>query len=436
MHLFTRNLLIFCLFCLAGLSCGRVEDTPITLIPSLPAKDSVPEETAAFCRSFGIPLKAYQMEGGIVKKNENFAKILLDKGIEYNTIHEITQEAAPVFDLRKLRVGNAYTWLYDPNSETPVYFIYEETVRAHICFALEDSLWVSRTEIPIQVEERFVEVTIQQSLWQDLEEGGYNPMVANTLSEVYAWTIDFFGLQKGDKVKVYYNAYLLKDREIEPGPITAASFTHAGKTYLAFRYVQDSMTGYWNEKGENLQKAFLKAPLKYSRISSGFSYARRHPITRIVRPHTGVDYAAPKGTPVMSIGEGTVIEKRYAGGGGNTVKIKHNGVYTTAYLHLSKYAKGLVVGKRVSQGEVIGYVGSTGSSTGPHLDFRVWQNGKPVNPLKMESPPADPIAQANLASFTADTGPYYRSLIPGYYSELVERILEPLGLTTLRNSKF
>jgi murein DD-endopeptidase MepM/ murein hydrolase activator NlpD len=148
-----------------------------------------------------------------------------------------------------------------------------------------------------------------------------------------------------------------------------------------------------------MRKAFLKAPLNFTRVSSGFSYARKHPVTRKVQPHTGVDYAAPKGTPVMTIGDGVVISAKYEGAGGNTVRIRHNSVYTTAYLHLSKYAKGLKAGQRVRQGEVIGYVGSTGRSTGPHLDFRVWKNGTPINPLKMDSPPAEPIKEANRADF-------------------------------------
>ena len=158
---------------------------------------------------------------------------------------------------------------------------------------------------------------------------------------------------------------------------------------------------WWNEKGESMRKAFLKAPLQYSRISSGFSYARKHPVTRKVQPHTGVDYAAPTGTPVMTIGDGVVTSVKYEGAGGNTVRIRHNSVYSTAYLHLSKYAKGLKAGQRVKQGDVIGYVGSTGRSTGPHLDFRVWKNGTPINPLTMDSPPAEPIKEENKAAFQA-----------------------------------
>jgi murein DD-endopeptidase MepM/ murein hydrolase activator NlpD len=167
---------------------------------------------------------------------------------------------------------------------------------------------------------------------------------------------------------------------------------------------------YWNEQGESLRKAFLKAPLKYTRISSGFTYHRKHPVTGQVRAHTAVDYAAPAGTPVMSIGDGTVLSAGWSGGGGSTVKIRHNSVYTTAYLHLSRYAEGIRAGVRVRQGDVIGYVGSTGVSTGPHLDFRVWKNGMPVNPLTMESPRTDPIRRENLPALDSVTV-RYRALI-------------------------
>jgi murein DD-endopeptidase MepM/ murein hydrolase activator NlpD len=181
-----------------------------------------------------------------------------------------------------------------------------------------------------------------------------------------------------------------------------AIFSHGGEDFPSVMYDQkDGGNIYWNEKGESMRKAFLKAPLKFSRISSGFSYARKHPVTKKVRPHTGVDYAAPSGTPVMSIGDGVVTSVKYEGAGGNTVRIRHNSVYSTAYLHLSKYAKGIKEGKRVRQGEVIGYVGSTGRSTGPHLDFRVWKNGSPINPLKMDSPPAEPLKDAHKDAFEA-----------------------------------
>jgi murein DD-endopeptidase MepM/ murein hydrolase activator NlpD len=212
--------------------------------------------------------------------------------------------------------------------------------------------------------------------------------------------VDFFALQKGDRFRVLYEEKVCDGEVIAVDTVRYAVFTHASQDYPMVMYNQgDGGNIWWNEKGESMRKAFLKAPLKFSRISSGFSYSRKHPVTRKVQPHTGVDYAAPTGTPVMTIGDGVVTSVKYEGAGGNTVRIKHNSVYSTAYLHLSKYAKGLKVGQRVRQGEVIGYVGSTGRSTGPHLDFRVWKNGTPINPLKMDSPPAEPISKKSMENF-------------------------------------
>ncbi|MDD5314145.1 MAG: peptidoglycan DD-metalloendopeptidase family protein [Bacteroidales bacterium] len=418
-------LLIFCALC-SG--CNRNQEGS----ESIPGQisETVPEGIVAdFCHLFGLPLIKYEPENDVVKRNENFAAILQRRGVDYRLIMNLTQKAGGVFDLRKLKAGNAYTLLYEPGSSLPSYMIYEENFRTHVCFSLTDSLLVTRSEFPLEIEEKSIEVTINSSLWQDLEDAGYNPLVANGLSEVYAWTVDFFGLQKGDSFRACYQAYMLNGKEVEAGPILASAFIRSGRSLMAYRFVQDSLPGYWDPDGVNLQRAFLKAPLKYSRISSGFSYARRHPITRVVRPHTGIDYAAPSGTPVMSIGEGVVVERTYTRGGGNTVKIKHNSVYATAYLHLSRFAKGLTVGKRVAQGEVIGYVGSTGLSTGPHLDFRVWKNGKPINPLTMESPPADPVHQENMDRFRTHIASYRSYLQPEYYEKLALRIIGLTGIS-------
>ena len=233
-----------------------------------------------------------------------------------------------------------------------------------------------------------------------MREAGVSPELIISLSDIYAWTVDFFGLQKGDRFRVLYEEKLCDGEVVAVDTVRYAIFSHNGQDLPSIMYDQkDGGNIYWNEKGESMRKAFLKAPLKFSRISSGFSYARKHPVTRRVQPHTGVDYAAPKGTPVMTIGDGVITSMKYEGAGGNTIRIRHNSVYSTAYLHLSGYAKGLKTGQRVRQGQVIGYVGSTGRSTGPHLDFRVWKNGSPINPLKMQSPPAEPIKEGNKPAF-------------------------------------
>jgi len=325
-----------------------------------------------------------------------------DLGVPNADIYSLTQASRDVFDLKKLKLGNNYRAFYT-TEENPrlAYLIYKESKKAFVIFGLHDSIFVKVYEKEVTTRTRLGEAQITTSLWDDVERAGLNINIARRLEDIYAWSIDFFGLQKGDSFKVIYDEVLIGDEVVEIGTIYAAFFTHGGKVYDAYSFSQND-TGsvqYYNAKGENLKKAFLKAPLSFTRVSSGFTYARRHPITRIVRPHTGVDYAAPKGTPVMSIGEGVVVQKGYAGGGGNTVKIKHNATFTTAYMHLSAFAKGIRVGSRVSQGQKIGYVGSTGLATGPHLDFRIWKNGIPINPLKMESPPAKQIDKSQTETF-------------------------------------
>ena len=285
--------------------------------------------------------------------------------------------------------------------------MYDRDRTSQIIFQCQPPYEVSIYEKPITVEQRYADVTISNSLWVDMTDAGVSPNLILSLSDIYAWTVDFFGLQKGDRFRVLYDEKMCDGEVISVDTVRYAVFTHNGSDLPAVMYNQkDGGNIYWNEKGESMRKAFLKAPLHYSRISSGFSNARRHPVTRKVQPHHGVDYAAPTGTPVMTIGDGVVTSVKYEGAGGNVVRIKHNSVYSTAYLHLSKYAKGLKAGQRVRQGEVIGYVGSTGRSTGPHLDFRVWKNGSPINPLKMDSPPAEPLNGEHKDAFNSASEKY------------------------------
>ena len=286
--------------------------------------------------------------------------------------------------------------------------------------------------LPLIVERRKAEFTITSSLWQAIADKNLPVELALELSEIYAWTINFFALQPGDSVRVLYDEQFVEGSRIGIGRIYAAHFYH-GKKWLP-AYYADAETlapfmtdscqnsdvrslkkihSYFDDEGKSLRKTFLKAPLNYKRISSHFSYARKHPVYHVVRPHTGVDYAAPAGTPVVALGDGVVTFRAYKGGGGNTIRIRHNSTYETGYLHLSKYAKGLKVGQYVKQGEVIGYVGSTGASTGPHLDFRVWKNGTPVNPLTLDSPSAEPVPNDLIEPYKALAEHYNQLLLEG-----------------------
>lgn len=362
----------------------------------LPDEVYVPEPKL----EYGMVVDSFLVVKDVVKSNENLSSILLKYNTSMIAVEQLVTKAAGIFDVRKIRAGNKYTVLCSNDSlRKAEYFIYETNPTEYVVFETGDSLHVHLGQKEVEVRIRTASNTISSSLWNAMNEIGASPNVTVALSEIYAWTIDFYSIQKGDNFTAIYEELVVDGETIGMGNILSARFNHGGKDNFAFRFVQDNKPDYFDDKGQSLRRAFLKAPLKFSRISSHFSNSRLHPVLRIRRPHHGVDYAAPKGTPVHSIGNGTVIEVRYAGGAGRMIKIRHNAVYTTAYLHLSGYAKGISKGAHVQQGQVIGYVGSSGLSTGPHLDFRFYKNGSPVDPLKVESPPALPVKKELTDSF-------------------------------------
>ncbi len=349
---------------------------------------------------YGINVDSLNVDTGYVKRNEFWADILLKRGVSYQTIDKIARNRK-VFDVRKIRKGNRYVFITAKDSvSTPLYFIYEINRSEYVAYHLQDSVYGNLGQKSFNYKEESAKGIITTSLWNALKDSGYDPALANSLSEVYAWTIDFFGLQKGDKFKVIYDKLYIEGKPAGLGKIKASVFQHAGHDYYAFYFEQDGEGDYFDEEGNSLERTFLKAPLRYTRISSRFSNSRYHPVLKIRRPHHGVDYAAPEGTPVHSVGDGVIIKKGYQKrGGGNYLKIKHNGTYSTSYMHLRAFAKGMKVGKHVKQGELIGYVGHTGLATGPHLDFRFYKNGRAVNPLKVKSPPAKPVDEKNRPAF-------------------------------------
>ena len=360
------------------------------------------DEEVAVEHPLGFCPDSLRCAEGKVKNGQFFSNLLGSLGMSAQEAYNLTQACGSVFDVRTLRVGQAYRAYYGSSEDDLQYLVYDRDRSSSIVFSCRPPYEAWVYEKPVTIEKKYADVTISNSLWVDMRAADVSPLLIISLSDIYAWTVDFFALQKGDRFRVLYEEKVCDGEVIAVYNVRYAVFSHGGDDFPMVMYDQkDGGNMWWNEKGESMRKAFLKAPLSYSRISSGFSYSRKHPVTRKVQAHTGIDYAAPTGTPVMTIGDGVVTSVKYEGAGGNTVRIRHNSVYTTAYLHLSKYAKGLKAGQRVRQGEVIGYVGSTGRSTGPHLDFRVWKNGTPINPLKMESPPAEPIVESNREAFEA-----------------------------------
>ena len=359
---------------------------------------------------YGFDPESFDQIGDKVKNGQFFSTLMINLGLSAQQAYDLTLACKDVFDVKSLRVGNTYRAYYGEDNSLQ-YVVYDRDRTSNIIFKCQVPYEVKVYEKPVTSQQRYADVTINTSLWVDMRNAGVSPELIISLSDIYAWTVDFFGLQKGDRFRVLYDEHLCDGEVVAVDSVRYAIFTHNKEELPSVMFDQgDGGNIYWNEKGESMRKAFLKAPLKFSRISSGFSYARKHPVTKKVRPHTGVDYAAPKGTPVLTIGDGTITSMKYEGAGGNTIRIRHNSIYSTAYLHLSGYAKGLKTGQRVRQGQIIGYVGSTGRSTGPHLDFRVWKNGTAINPLKMQSPPAEPVKKENMDAFTA-THEKYRTQV-------------------------
>lgn len=350
---------------------------------------------------YGLPADSFIVEEGVVRRNQYLSQILNDRGVSMADVDRIARKSKPVFDVRKIKSGNKYTFFKTRDTlQQARYFIYENSATEYFVYELFDTLKIYRGEKEVKTKLRTAQGVVETSLWNAMQDIDVDPLMAVDLSRIFAWTIDFFGIQKGDRFRVIYDELFVDSVSIGIGTIYAVQFDHYNSENYAFRFFQDERFDYFDDEGMSLRKAFLKAPLDYYRISSRFSHSRLHPVLRIRRPHRGVDYAAPSGTPVLSIGDGTVIARAYQrGGGGNYLKIKHNSVYTTTYMHLKGFADGIHTGARVSQGQVIGYVGSTGLSTGPHLDFRIAENGSLVDPLKVEAPPVEPVKEENIARY-------------------------------------
>ena len=350
---------------------------------------------------YGVNVDSLLVKKGTVQRNQHLSDILLKHGVKYGVIDYIARHTKTIFNVRQIRKGHHYVVICKRDSlETPVWFAYEISPSNYVLYHLHDSVYAMRGAKPIVRKQVISTGTIKSSLWNAMLSQHDDPVLAVKLSDIYAWTIDFFELRKGDQYKAVYQKIYVDSSFVGLGKVEASDFITKEGHHYAFYFEQNGKGDYFDETGKSLERTFLKAPLKYRRISSRFSNHRWHPILKIYRPHHGVDYAAPEGTPVHSLGDGVVIKKGYQrNGAGNYLKIRHNSVYVTQYAHLRAFARGIRVGVHVKQGQLIGYVGHTGLATGPHLDFRVYKYGTAVNPLSIKSPPAKPVAPAYRPAF-------------------------------------
>jgi murein DD-endopeptidase MepM/ murein hydrolase activator NlpD len=348
-------------------------------------------------KHFGFNLEEFEVQLDTVRNGDSFGELMLEHKVDYPKITKITQEYRDTFDVRKIRVGKPYVILKSKDtSATAQIFIYENDAINYTVVDLRDNVKAYREKKQVKFLEREVSGIIETSLSDALLEQGIDYMVTHNLANVYAWTIDFSMLQKGDRFKVIYKEKFIKD-SIYAGsePIEAAYFEHNGKPLYAFAYENDSLKSlvdYFDEEANNLRRTFLRMPVEFGRLSSRYNLRRRiRYYGNRVRPHRGTDYAAPVGTPIMATADGTVTESTRKGGNGKYVKIRHNSKYSTQYLHMKKQK--VRRGDYVKQGDVIGWIGMTGNTSGPHVCYRFWRNGRQVDPLKEDLPKAEPLAE-------------------------------------------
>jgi murein DD-endopeptidase MepM/ murein hydrolase activator NlpD len=369
---------------------------------STPTSDSEGKvaEAVEIPRKFGFPIDSFTVVENTVQQNEFLGSILAPYNVDPVTIANLAAKSKSVFDVRRIAAGNEYT-IFCTKDSVPkaLYFVYQPNAIDYIIYDLRDSITITTGKREVTTKVQTASGVITSSLYEALDKAGTDPALAMKLADIYAWTIDFYKIQRGDFFKVIYEQRYVKDKPVETGQVKSAIFSHQGDTFYAFYFQPDtSQVGdYYDENGKSLRKAFLKAPLKFSRITSRFTMRRFHPVQKTWKAHLGTDYGAPTGTPIICTGNGTVIESAYTANNGNYVKVRHNSTYTTQYLHMSRRA--VKKGETVRQGQVIGYVGSTGLATGPHVCYRFWKNGVQVDPYKQKFPAATPIPDHAMQAF-------------------------------------
>jgi murein DD-endopeptidase MepM/ murein hydrolase activator NlpD len=364
-------------------------------------------------KQFGYTLNNFHVLKDTVVSGDSFGSILEKNNLYYPQIYNIVQKAKQVYDIRKINVGKPYTILFSKDSlKTPELFIYQPNLIDYVLVSLTDSLWAEKKSKAVKLLEFEAQGVITSSLSEAMEKEKLSPLLSNELSEIYAWTIDFFRLEKGDNFKVIYTGKFVDDSiYVGLNRIHSAYFEHKGNPLYAIEFETDpkrNIIEYFDENGKNLRRAFLRAPVQFSRISSRYNLKRKIAYYGRVRPHLGTDFAAPTGTKIRSTASGTVVKSSYTRGNGNYVTIKHNATYSTQYLHMKK--RGVKVGQFVKQGDYIGLVGMTGNTSGPHVCYRFWKNGKQVDPLRQKLPEAKPISKDLKEKYLAYMKPIKKQL--------------------------
>jgi len=400
--IFTIVLVLF-----SFVACGDKEEKPAPVY-----EEQIVEEPPV--EAYGYVLDDYVVERDTVKSGDSFGKILFDSHVGYGTIQQISDTIQDVFDTRKIKAGKPYVLLKSRDSlEKAQVFIYEKNREDYVVVDFQDEVTAEEKSHPITIVEKEISGVINSNLSSTFDELDTNVLVAYRMADIYAWTIDFFKLQEGDRFKVVYEERYVNDTvPAGIGRVKASVFEHKGRPVYAYLFQNDSLPGgsdYFDENGDNLRRAFLKGPLKFNRVSSRYNLKRRIKYYGYkVRPHKGTDFAGSVGTPILATADGTVTKSERKGGNGNYVKIRHNGTYETQYLHMQK--RSVRVGDFVRQGDVIGTIGMTGNTGGPHVCYRFWKNGRQVDPFKEDLPASEPLAEELKPIFDSIMQPLQKQL--------------------------
>ncbi len=367
------------------------------------SETTLSEEPVSYRWNF--PISQFRIEEHLLQRGDALGAILLQKGLSPQEATAVVESCRGVFPLTSLRMGKCLYFLcrQKGGDAKPWFMVYEPSPYGYVVFQLRDVPCVETVSRPIKIETRTAAGTVKTNLWQALTDSGLNDNLADALIDALAASVDFYRQKVGDRFRVLYEQDVVEGQPVGSGRILAAVYERDQKAHYTFRFnKEDGKVEYYDYEGRPARKAFLKAPVKYSRISSRFSRSRLHPILGYHRPHFGTDYAAPYGTPIIAVADGVVVEATQRGGNGKYVRIRHDKVYETQYLHMSGFAAGIRPGARVVQGQTIGYVGSTGLATGPHVCFRFWKNGQQVDHLRLNLPQPEPISGPLLDAFKVE----------------------------------
>ncbi len=401
----TTLILALAAFGLAANLATRVSLQPSSAAAALAVSKMAYASAAPTESRWDFPSDQLRVEERLLKRGDALGVILQQKGFTPQEIAAVVESARAVFGIQSLRIGKSLHFLHRQKGRDarPMYMVYEPSPYEYVVFHLHDQPCVEVVKRPVTVETCTSVGEIKSNFWQALMESGLNDHLADAMIDVLSASVDFYRQKVGDRFKVLYERDVVEGQPVGSGKILAAVYERDGKPYYAFRFQrEDGKIEYYDYDGRPARKAFLKAPVKYSRISSRFSMNRLHPILGYNRPHFGTDYAAPHGTPIIAVGDGIVTEATQRGGNGKYVRIRHDKVYETQYLHMSGFAPGIRPGARVVQGQTIGYVGSTGLATGPHVCFRFWKNNQQVDHLRLNLPQPEPISGPLLEAFKAE----------------------------------